>query len=180
MENINTEIWKDVVGYEGKYQVSNIGNVQSLKSRWGERSIPHVMVPQLSGAGTEQIKYLRVLLTKNGQSKKILVHRLVASAFVTNHDNKPHVNHIDGNRLNNRIENLEWCTHRENMSHARNRPGLTGTKFMGPPRKGKKRWAARIKIKSKQYHLGYFTTQHEAHLAYMTALIRFNEVNKYA
>lgn len=98
------EIWKDIVGYEGLYQVSNMGRVRSLK-----RNIILKPTSDMNGKG-----YYFVNL-KRGNPKKI--HRLVAKAFIPNPDNKPEVNHIDGNTKNNKIDNLEWCTHQENCVH---------------------------------------------------------------
>lgn len=94
------EIWKDVIGYENLYQVSNLGRV---KNKFGR------ILPQNSSG-----RYLRVCLNKNKVNKKIAVHRLVAKAFIPNPNNYETVNHIDENRFNNNIENLEWCTNVEN------------------------------------------------------------------
>lgn len=100
-------IWKDVEGYEGKYRVSNMGEVMSIIKN------PHLMTRSLSSSG-----YLIVTLSNNGAVYHANVHSLVATAFVENKDRKPWVNHIDGNKLNNRADNLEWVTPRENHDHA--------------------------------------------------------------
>lgn len=103
------EIWKDIEGYEGLYQVSNLGRVKSLKRlHTKERIISHF----LNHGG-----YARVNLWKDNKSKKYSVHRLVAEAFVPNPDRKPQVNHIDENKQNNHADNLEWCTQLENHNH---------------------------------------------------------------
>lgn len=99
------EEWRDVVGYEEKYEVSNCGNVRSFKTKI-------LLNPPLTPKG-----YVRVSLY-NKKSKNYLVHRLVAEAFIPNPDNKPFINHIDGNKENNRISNLEWTTSSENLIHA--------------------------------------------------------------
>ena len=86
------EIWKDVKGYEGYYKISNLGNVMSLK--FNHADIRRLIKPFDNGG------YNRVCFNLNGVSKKFLVHRLVAEAFIPNHENKPCVNHIDGNKRN--------------------------------------------------------------------------------
>lgn len=110
------EIWKDIEGYNGRYQVSNLGRVKSIitKGRY-EYNPPKVSI--LSGT-IARGGYKRVLLTKNGKKTAESVHRLVAKAFIPNPENKPQINHIDGNKLNNCVDNLEWVTHQENQAHA--------------------------------------------------------------
>ncbi len=100
------EIWKDIEGYEGLYQISNLGNVKSLKNNI-------ILKPSKNSKG-----YLQVFLWKNGSGKLLRIHRLVAKAFIPNFDDKPQVNHIDGNKQNNRVNNLEWVTNSENQKHA--------------------------------------------------------------
>lgn len=110
---MKTEIWKTAVvngeKYEN-YQVSNYGRVMSLNYRGTGRS--EVLIP-----GEDKYGYLRVVLYKNGKTKTFKVHRLVAEAFIPNLLNLPQVNHRDENKLNNHVENLEWCDHKENCNH---------------------------------------------------------------
>lgn len=104
------EIWKDIKGYEGIYQVSNLGKVKSLNYKRGkhEKEIKQA----LNSRG-----YLEVGLF-NGKVKTHRVHRLVAQTFIPNPENKDEVNHIDGNKKNNTVNNLEWNTSKENIHHA--------------------------------------------------------------
>jgi len=111
------EEWRKIEGYEGLYQVSNLGRVKSLM--YGKEKI-------LKG-GINPYGYHFVILNKYPIKKNMKVHRLVAKAFIPNSDNKPEVNHIDGNKLNNNIHNLEWNTRKENNSHALD-TGLTDIK----------------------------------------------------
>lgn len=123
------EIWKDVVGYEGLYQVSNLGRVKSLERidnlnhfRKGKILIQHIY----NG-------YLYVSLCKNGKIKMYRVHRLVAQAFIPNPNNLPQVNHKDENKTNNCVLNLEYCDARYNMNYG------TAIERRSNSNKGKKR-----------------------------------------
>lgn len=104
------QIWKDIEGYEGKYQVSNTGKVRSLNYR---RTGKTKMLKQ----DTNNLGYKLTVLYKNHKSKTYLVHRLVALAFISNPLNLPQVNHIDENKTNNAVWNLEWCTPKYNSNY---------------------------------------------------------------
>lgn len=107
------EIWKDVVGYEGKYQVSNLGRVKSLNyNRTGKE--------QILKTQTNRYGYLYVCLGSN--HNKVRIHRLVAEAFIPNPYNLPEVNHKDLNRANNVVDNLEWATREYNIDYSHSTP----------------------------------------------------------
>lgn len=101
------EEFRDVVGYDGLYQVSNIGRILSCV----DKPYNKIMYPQIYDRG-----YVKILLTKNGKHKLESVHRLVALAFIHNPENKPCVNHIDENPSNNNLQNLNWMTNKENSN----------------------------------------------------------------
>ena len=106
--NVNAEIWLPVVGFEGLYEVSNKGRVRSLFK--GKNRILSMF------AGT----YYNVNLNKRGVHSRSDVHRLVAKAFIPNPDNLPEVNHKNEDKLDNRVENLEWVTHKYNIAYSHN------------------------------------------------------------
>ena len=111
------EIWRDVVGYEGVYQVSNFGNVRSLdKNRAYKNTTRHIKGKILKSCNC--LGYKILTLSKDNIKTNYRVHRIVAEHFINNPDNKPYVNHIDGNKKNNHFSNLEWCTRSENSLHA--------------------------------------------------------------
>ena len=102
------EIWKDIEGYEGKYQVSNLGRVKKIYKTVQEKIIKsHI-----------HEEYCVIGLYKNSRRKSFRLHRLLAKAFIQNIDNKPYINHINGIKHDNRLENLEWVTQSENTQHA--------------------------------------------------------------
>lgn len=114
------EIWKDIEGYEGKYQVSNLGRVKSLKRKCNVLNGYRTVNEKILNLNKNRYGYVTVNLSKNNKNKICTIHRLVATAFIPNPENKPQVNHIDGNKTNNIVENLEWVSKEENMQHAVN------------------------------------------------------------
>lgn len=113
------EIWKDIEGFEGLYQVSNLGRIKRLAytktdTRGRIRHKPD-MILNINSTSQE---YLSAELWKNGKAQNYLVHRLVAIAFISNPEHKETVNHIDGDKRNNYATNLEWATFQENNQHA--------------------------------------------------------------
>ena len=111
-----TEIFKDIIGYETLYQISNLGRVKSLPKGDGNGNKERILVPE--HVKKNNTTYYRISLSKDGVVQRFQIHRLVAEAFIPNLESKPYVNHIDNNGENNSVLNLEWCTHSENMLHA--------------------------------------------------------------
>lgn len=113
------EVWKNIKNYKGLYQVSNLGRIKSLKrnipftNRWGQR-ITHLQKERILKAKKQFNGYLALSLSKDGEHKTYLVHRLVAEAFILKTDNKSQVDHINGDKTDNRVENLRWVTPKEN------------------------------------------------------------------
>lgn len=101
------ETWKDIKGYEGLYQVSTYGNVKRIYPK------EYNLKPRINSSG-----YYIYVLYKNNKPAQLMAHRIVANAFIPNYKCKPQVNHIDGNKKNNNINNLEWVTGSENCRHA--------------------------------------------------------------
>ena len=103
-------VWRDIPGYEGKYQVSNDGKVRSLNYR-------HTGKKQILKERVDIGGYAVIGLCKDGKEKKYKVHRLIALAFIPNPNNLPYVNHKDENKTNNHVSNLEWCTAKYNVNY---------------------------------------------------------------
>ena len=113
------EIWKEIPNYEGYFEVSNLGNFRSKDriikyKQSGTRKYPGKSLK----VEIMQDGYSRIVLMKEGIRKRYMCHRLVAETYIPNSNNKPYVNHIDGNRSNNCVDNLEWCTQSENERHS--------------------------------------------------------------
>lgn len=154
------EMWKDIIGYEGLYKISNLGNIKSVK--WGkERVLKHRK--NMHG-------YLQIILCNKGLVKTRTIHQLVAIAFL-NH--KPNgriivVNHKNFIRTDNRSENLEIVTFRENTNqkHLRSSSEYTGVSWYKPLNK----WRSAIAFNGKDHHIGYFKNEYDAHIAYENKL----------
>lgn len=109
------EIWVPVPDYEGIYEVSSFGRLKSLERDVFKADVVQHRNEKIKGTWPNEDGYLQCKLSKDGDSKNIAIHRIVASAFIVNPDGKPEVNHKDGNRQNNHVDNLEWVTHAENV-----------------------------------------------------------------
>lgn len=113
------ERWKSVNGYEGLYEISNFGNVKSLKRTVVDcRGFNKTISEKVLKHRRHNHGYRYITLCRPGDYHNKLVHRLIAEHFIENPQNKPHINHINGNKADNRLENLEWCTQSENNQHA--------------------------------------------------------------
>ena len=119
---MKTEIWKSVTNYEGYYEVSNLGRVRSLTRQIEKRENGNITLLTRTGKITTAIitekGYERVGLSKDGVQKNCLVHRLVGIEFIDNPESKPQINHINGIKTDNNVENLEWNTNEENFKHS--------------------------------------------------------------
>lgn len=112
------EIWKDIEGYEGIYQISNLAKIKRIAPYSNQYNIKWKSNKILNTKIQDQHDYCIVILSKNNKRHCFRVHRLVAQTFIPNPENKPQVNHIDGNKSNNKVSNLEWCTCSENLYHS--------------------------------------------------------------
>ncbi len=129
---IDGEEWVPVQGYEGLYEVSNMGRVRAPEKRnivRGRHPTPYLRTRKPKVLALTGDKYLTVGLHRDGKCKRVLVHRLVAQHFVPNPDNLPEVNHLDEDKKNNKSTNLEWTTRSGNALHSsyKNRGSQTGT-----------------------------------------------------
>lgn len=112
------EVWKDIKGYEGLYKVSNLGRIKSIQRKVKYQNSERNVNERIKKTFVGNQGYERVELSKDGKNKKYSVHRLVANAFLDEINDNLEVNYIDGNKLNNCIKNLEWCTRSQNERHA--------------------------------------------------------------
>ena len=161
---IEGEEWRDVVGYEGLYEVSNLGRVYSLPKRINSKCSHNgkFLKPISDGDG-----YYRVMLYKEKVRKTCKISRLVAITFLELVADKTIVDHIDGDRKNDKLNNLRWCTHRENMTNNHKKRN-NHTKFTGV-RAGCGRYYSQIWYNGKVKYLGVFDIQEEASEAYQNA-----------
>lgn len=180
------EIWKDITGYEGTYQISNFGNIKSLKRETIDKNgNRHVCLEKILKVSRNIHGYYATPLYKDYKVNMHTIHRLVATHFIDNPMKKPFINHINGVRDDNRIENLEWVNQRENISHGKKKVTRTSS-FIGVYKAKaqcqghKKLWNSAIGINGKRIRLGNFYTEQEAKEAYQKALTQYGIENSYA
>jgi len=112
------EYWKSIIGYEGIYEISNLGSVKSLSRKIYFLNTFRIVKEKLLKPNTNRYGYITVTLSNNCDMKTVTIHRLLANAFIDKVEGKEYVNHIDGIKSNNTIKNLEWCTIKENNKHS--------------------------------------------------------------
>ena len=153
------EQWNDVIGFEGIYQVSNFGRLKSNKK---------ILNPCANKKG-----YLKTTLSKNSIKKQVFIHRIVAEAFLGLVDGKPFINHKNGIKNDNRIENLEWVSNLENQCHKPKKESAT-SKYIGVYKLKNSRWRVQIGINRKVIYLGSFESEIQA----ANARIEYEKQNK--
>ena len=173
------EVWKDIPGYEGYYQASNSGKIRSVDryvnrtNKFGTTHIKKINGRELSQSFAGK-GYMKVTLSKNAVNTTSYVHHLIYKTFFNQTPNGLQIDHIDENKQNNNIENLRVITSRENVSKGflkfKKTSKYTGVIWFARTNK----WRASIRIKGKRIHLGYFDSEHDAHLAYKNKLNLLN------
>jgi len=169
---LSNEEFKEVVGYENRYHISNLGRLISLKG-----------YPKILKVSKDSRGYYSTTLSLRTNKKMHLIHRLVATAFIPNPLNLPFINHIDGNSVNNTLSNLEWCTPKENCHHAisigrsargakgkNNKSGYVGVSWD----KWYQKWTAQISVFGIGKKLGFFDCKEDAARAYDKASLEFH------
>jgi hypothetical protein len=170
------EIWKDIIGYEGKYQVSNKGEVKSLSRIVDRGNLPNRIQKERTMKKSVNIAgYYVVNLTKDAKQKVHTVHSLVALCFIGDREGKD-TNHIDSNKLNNCLHNLEYVSRRENTCHGKSRKhSFPGISFITKTKK----WRANPVFNGVVKELGRFEKQEEAIKQVMDFYKQHNISNKY-
>ena len=178
---IEGEIWKDVIGYEGFYQVSNIGRLKSLSRVKDSPFGSFTSQEQILATRLTKFGYIRAMLQRSGIRKMYNVHRIVAISFIPNPLNLPQVNHIDGNKSNNNVGNLEWVSVSENGTHAFLNKTTQSNNWGIMREKRYNTWTVVLLIapKTKKY-FGSFKSLEDAIVVRNEAMIKYGLVNKYA
>lgn len=167
------ETWKSIPGYNGFYQVSNFGRVKSTPRKLRVRRGYRMSKEQILKPFSDRCGYFQLTLSKNGKIKRFFVHRIVLSSFIGHSDES--VDHIDGDKHNNNLYNLEYLPLRENITRYNIKKNKT-SKYTGVCRLfGEKKWRAYIGINCKTKYLGIFKTEEDAAKKYTEYL---NQINK--
>jgi hypothetical protein len=174
------ENWKDVIGYEGQFMISESGKVKSLnRTCIRDNGTKYSIKGKDLTNFISNVGYVRVALRNKGKQIKYSVHRLVADAFVSKEIGRDFVNHIDGNRLNNHYSNLEWVSMMENNCHRINKSKtssqFTGVSFIN----AKQKYVASICINKKSITIGHFDLEHDAYIARCNYELKNGIINKY-
>jgi hypothetical protein len=181
LEDIEGEIWKDIEGYEGHYQISSFGRVKSLGRLMCRGYVFRMCTDKIRKITVKSDGYAEINLCLKNKYSIFRVHRLVALAFIDNPKNKLEVNHIDSIRLNNNVKNLEWLTKRENLCHNKINK-ITTSIYVGvcySKRGNKYYWESSIQINNKKIYLGIHKTEEEAYQARCDYEKANNIENKY-
>jgi hypothetical protein len=163
-----SEYFKDIPNYEGLYQVSNLGRVKSLSREINQGFRVLISKERILKHGINSDGYCSVVLYSNSKSKSFKIHKLVAQSYLECNNDKLVVDHINNDKLDNRVENLQYITQRLNSSKDKQN---TSSKYTGVSwNKEKKKWKSCIRINGKIKHLGYFTDELEASKSYQNAI----------
>lgn len=167
------EEWRDIPGYEGQYQVSNLGDVKSIPRKFYDSTgrIQNIKGKMLSKT-PDKDGYYRCGLSKKGKVSNYFVHKLVAICFLGDRPDNFQVNHIDGNKNNNKVSNLEYCTMRDNITHKNTKNGV---KKFGIRELPSGRFQARIRYGKDCISIGSYDTKKEAYYAYYVKYIELHE-----
>jgi hypothetical protein len=180
LDDMQGEVWKDIEGYEGHYQISSFGRVKSL-GRLICAYVYRMSTDKIRKITVKKDGYSEINLSIKNKKTQFRVHRLVALAFINNPKNKSDVNHIDSNKLNNNVTNLEWTTKIENQCH-RSINRKKSSIYVGVcygKRGSKYYWESSIQINNKRIYLGIHKTEEEAYQARCDYEKANNIENKY-
>lgn len=168
MLNMQSEIWKDITGFEGMYQVSDLGGVKTLGRTYLHQGIRQgwwkegLLTGKSNGKG-----YMHVVLRREGRSYRFAVHRLVMAAFVGAPCQGVEVDHTNGIKEDNRLCNLRYCTRIDNMRAGNHIRKNKSSRYVGVRwHKASGRWQSSVTDRGRQFYIGLFSTEDEAHQAY--------------
>ena len=180
MEQLENEIWKDIIGYEEKYKVSNLVRILSVNKYVKLGNTITKLNDKILKQYLGKRGYYTVNLYTNSKIKVHTIHRLIAIHFIENKDNKPHINHINGIKTDNSILNLEWISNRENSLH-KHTNAITLSNYTGVYYEKKyNKYSVSIKINGKSKRLGSFVNENDAAMCYKNFVQSNNIDIKYA